>query len=610
MRSELECRDVRSDVSARLDGELDSRREEAIDEHLAGCDECTAFAQRIAAVRQSVRLQPVEQVPDLTERILGAIDDSPPRRTARPFVRTAAIAAAAAALVFLGTSVEIFRRSPDVATAAEVVREVRAAARALSNYQATFVLTEYGWHPEVPRRDMKARVWFAAPERFRIEILDRTDYPQGAWPRNDVSLIASSNRWSITEPSTCPTTSLPACAAGAGTEQRTIVDRQPFDGNSALPTDIAIPLETLSDADSLEVVSSTDTAHRVSLSVEQAAPLLRALQPGGSWRPFHPLDRMDVWVDRDTWFPLRFRVTAGDSPDRELWAERIGAPTDEAGTVLFEARARNFDEPGRLNGELFRSKVVGAVSSGDFTPVRSDEPGLAPRYTSGLTPYRAGSTNGRSMVTFTGGMAWLKIATIPSGGSAAAFGAGAEIVKVGTGEAFYFPADGRNGRRVDIYGESNVRVEANLSRAELLQVAASMGIEGTVPESIRTSDGTVLTRRSTPGVSPVDADAMPLGYELVSVVEATGAQNTSTSYHFHRTEASFEGSGIRVVRSSSFSSLPPSSEEFLNVDVSGQVARWSFERSELEWIRNSTYYAVRVPGSDLATAIGIAEALD
>jgi hypothetical protein len=48
----------------------------------------------------------------------------------------------------------------------------------------------------------------------------------------------------------------------------------------------------------------------------------------------------------------------------------------------------------------------------------------------------------------------------------------------------------------------------------------------------------------------------------------------------------------------------------VNVRIGGELGRWSFERSELEWIEDSVYRAVIVPGSDLGTALQIAESLN
>src|SRR5688572_22947039 len=101
MRSELRCEDVRPEVSALLDDELDPQSRAAVLRHLETCDECSAYAERIAGVRKLVRLQPVERVPDLTERIEAALTEAERPTALRPYLRTAALAGATALLVFL-----------------------------------------------------------------------------------------------------------------------------------------------------------------------------------------------------------------------------------------------------------------------------------------------------------------------------------------------------------------------------------------------------------------------------------------------------------------------------------------------------------------------------
>ena len=594
-------------VSAYLDGELHDEARSAVADHLATCAACSAYAERIARVRHLVRVQPVEAVPDLTERIEAAVAR---RHTGRqwPYMRTAAVAAAAAFLIFVGTSIDVFDRSADVATAGHIVEGVRSAARTLDAYRATFSITERGWHAAVPTRTMQAEVEFDAPERFRLEIRDQTVYPNASWPRNDVTLVSSSRRWSITEPSSCPTVSLPWCASGAGVESRTIVDREPFDGNSALPTDIAIPIETLSDAGTLEVLDSSSGRHRMALAYHQAAPLVRALQPGGSWRPFHPLDRVEVTIDGDTWFPLRFRVLAGSSADRPLWEERMSIPSEPPGSVLLDVRATSFEEPSGFPAGSFTSRVEGAVASGRFSPLPLNpwEPG----YTAGLEPYRHGRTGHLAVATYADGMAWLKISALPRGGATPAFFGGAEIVPIGEGEAFYRPADGRHGRRVEIFGERPVRVESNLPRAEVLRVATSLSVHGSVPFTTSTSEGTVVKRLPSAYARSQGPAYLPEGFRLVAAIASTGPRTDATvTLHYNRPETSFGGGGIRIVHAEEVTNLPPSSEGFIGIRVGANTGRWSFERGELEWIAAGGYHAVRVPGSDLATALKIAESL-
>jgi predicted anti-sigma-YlaC factor YlaD len=65
------CDDVRSALSARLDGEEPLLPERTVDRHLDRCPTCQAWQAGAERVTRAVRLQAV-RVPDLTARILAA----------------------------------------------------------------------------------------------------------------------------------------------------------------------------------------------------------------------------------------------------------------------------------------------------------------------------------------------------------------------------------------------------------------------------------------------------------------------------------------------------------------------------------------------------------
>jgi predicted anti-sigma-YlaC factor YlaD len=72
----MDCGDVRTDLSARLDGERGELTERALDAHLASCAACRAYAAEVSAVHRRLRLHAAEPVPrDLTAGVLAAIGD-------------------------------------------------------------------------------------------------------------------------------------------------------------------------------------------------------------------------------------------------------------------------------------------------------------------------------------------------------------------------------------------------------------------------------------------------------------------------------------------------------------------------------------------------------
>jgi predicted anti-sigma-YlaC factor YlaD len=96
----MRCDDVQDALSARLDGEslppgLD---DDSVDDHVATCAECSAFAAGAAAQHRAVRVRPAEPVPDLTATILAATAPLRPQPV-REWARYGLLAVAATQLV-------------------------------------------------------------------------------------------------------------------------------------------------------------------------------------------------------------------------------------------------------------------------------------------------------------------------------------------------------------------------------------------------------------------------------------------------------------------------------------------------------------------------------
>ncbi|MGH2807090.1 MAG: zf-HC2 domain-containing protein [Actinomycetota bacterium] len=603
MRSEADCERTRVDLSARMDGEVTALRSRELDEHLSTCAECRAYEASLRKVKRSLRLQPAPDVPDLTASIVAAVAEQGPRARTwdawRSRGRTALVAAVIAALVVLGASLPSPNGS-DVAVA-DLAQKVRAAAKEITTYHAVYTITERGWHRSVPVRRMEAEVWFAAPESMRLSVRDHTRYPGPGWPKNDIDLVASETRWWIREPSSCPTPALPGCALRPEVEERALVHRQPFDGTSPVPTDIILPLETIASGEGISIEGRDQVAGRTAVHVVipywQAVPLVTSLQPGGSWRAPDPLDRVDLWLEEDTWFPLRF----------EIHHNGVTAP-------LLEVNASAFERPEELPVDVFRVPRSGIVRDGGFNGDARVKATLSPSYRSGLREYREGATSGlQGVVSYARGMSWLKVAT--DGRTSPSFEtATGELVRIGDGFGLYQPATELLRRRVDIFGpDVHVYVESNLPRAELLKVASSIDVRGKRIDRLREGTGTTVTR-----LSRIEAAAHPIalmptylpsGYRHSTSLLSESRRGARLITLYRRAEAEFEGFGIRITRAQGTTSLPPSSEDLLNVRIGDIRARWSSERSELEWIDGGSYTAVAVPAFDLEMAVRVADGL-
>jgi predicted anti-sigma-YlaC factor YlaD len=69
---DMDCPSCRDALSARLDGEATPVESVAAEHHLATCLACRTFADALTRVHRSVRVAPVDPVPDLTAAILAA----------------------------------------------------------------------------------------------------------------------------------------------------------------------------------------------------------------------------------------------------------------------------------------------------------------------------------------------------------------------------------------------------------------------------------------------------------------------------------------------------------------------------------------------------------
>lgn len=97
--SDPSCAEVHEALSARLDGEDEGLAARRVDAHVATCADCRDASQRLAVMARRLRLAEAPPVPELSQRILTALerDGLDGRTTSRR--RRGALARAAVALV-------------------------------------------------------------------------------------------------------------------------------------------------------------------------------------------------------------------------------------------------------------------------------------------------------------------------------------------------------------------------------------------------------------------------------------------------------------------------------------------------------------------------------
>ncbi len=619
------CRELSSELSALLDGELTAAQERAIRAHLKQCRQCAGELEALARVRRSLRTTTAEDIPDLVEPILARIPQEDVkerrRRERRIRLRTALTAAAVTTAVLIGAWLPGDDEPPQAALASEVVDDLRAEAQGLATYRATFSIVERGWHEDVSLRRFSAEVAYRAPQSFSLSLRDHTDYPAGKWAPNDVDLVANPRAWWIDEPSSCPPSSLPGCLdAGVGQEERALVKRAPFDGTIGLPTDLVLPLQTLAASEDFEVGVGDSIQGRATLHIElpfrQALPLVASLQTGGSWRSFYPSDPVDLWIDRSTGFPLRFSVTADESPERRAWARAQGL-RDDAREPLLEVEATDFSEPRRFAPHTFDAPRRGTVSTAGFegSPFGRFADRMAPRQTFGLDPFRAGSgPGGTKILSYVEGMAWLRV-THDAASSGVADPIAEEIALGGGRWAYYRPATFRQGKSIEMLdGTKSVLVETNLPREILLDIAASIDFGADRSPRRATRGRTFDVRRMDfSDLSDIDfvetPSFLPAGYAPATAYRSRVGRSVSVRAYYRSAEAEYDGLGIRVTQSTGVHLLPPSPEDAIEMRLDGKIVRWFPRRGEVDWIEDNVYTSISAPSLPRSSILQIVESL-
>jgi hypothetical protein len=643
----VNCDRAQAFLSSRLDGERSSDRvSAAVDDHTSSCPRCRAFEASALRLRTSVRVRPAEPVPDLVGSIMARVssaDQAPARRRWRmpmPDARRSSgsrrltpVVAAIIAGIMAGSVVvggPWQRPATGPIAAAAVVMNVRERAPSLDAFAATFAVTEHGLSPDVPERRLRMDVEFLAPQRFRLDVHDETIYPSTRWTPTNLTFIADGSSTYRSGATGCPA-DLPA--GGCPPTRTTITTRSSYSVRAPAPADLVLPLTTFASADGIQVLGADRVAGRdairVRLSFARARALFPFLELGGTWRPFFDDDRVDLWLDLSGWFPLRYTVYPSTDPSRRPWELRFGLPEEPTGEPIFDVRLTSvdrdppdpstFDVPG-----WSRAPDVPLASFPrrvGYLPVTPTSPGEL-RLSSAVVPPGDDPDAPRSVLLYTDGLAYVRIGERPDWRGRTLFGpvdeAAQRVDLAGGGVAYYEPAGEGLGRRLAIHASgTNVFLESNLPRAQLLALAASLPVRGeTLPASWRTLTGSGISiERVAPeealARSPIAVElpsTLPAGYVLASAQvasDATAARNDviAVSFVFRQRETDAAGGPI-VLHVQPGEALPPaSSAHQALVDLDGTQARWTPSREQLEWIAGGAYVS-------LEGGLGLADMLD
>jgi len=620
-----------------------------VERHAETCPTCSRFRAEAWRVRTAVRFEVVPAVPDLVPSIMAAVraDVRAPatvrftRRRRRPasaqrFVRATAVAAVAGLIVgFVVGAGGIFpRRAPSTeALAADIPRELVKASEQITSYRATFDVREMHWTGAVPRRTFVVSLAYRAPESFAVRVDDTTAYPSAAWPRNDLSLRTDGRAWRMEGPDPCPAPALPDCPRAAPISE-VVTGRPPFDPRTPMPTDVILPMTTLAAMDRVQVLGPDRVGRRdavaVQMTYQDARPLFDGMQFLGSWRPFYPQDRVVVWLDRTTWFPLRYSAFPAAGPSREHWATQHALPIEPPTAAVFTATVRSLS----TNRPPPPSSFAVTTGPGARAEGFQDSPLSAasgPSRVAGLPPWRTGhlaATEARpyeqTLTAYADGLSWLTVTRVGRWPQHRLFGVGPFAERVvlpgGRGVAYYEPAGEDRPRLLALHTASaEVLLASDLPRARLIGAAGSLDLRGLpIPDMWRVhrwSGGTVedgltvtqaLSRVSFPAWLP---RTLPPGYRAVAAQVVTAPGSQGLTIPFRRPAAELDGVGILLYQATGQGLAPPTSADVQAVMVRGVTGRWNPGEHRLEWLEGSVYRSVTGPAFDLPALLAVAGSL-
>jgi hypothetical protein len=606
----VRCDEATERLSHALDGEVDDQDATALDAHVASCSACRAFRDTSLRVRQHLRFEVLTHVPDVEPRVQAAIARPTPRARWRWLAPAAAVVAGAVAgAAFIGLRPT---GGPDVA-AANLSGPVLSAQRRVDALVAQVHVTERGWHPDVPVRTYSGHIDYRAPESIAIDLVDDTQYPSTAWKPNNVTTVVSQGTDWRSGPAACPRESQPSCTPAAPRVLGSI-DREPFPDAAPAPLDLVVPVRSLAGGGDQTLLGGRRVAGRSAIGVRvtaaQVEPLLVGLVQTGNWRELYPSDRVELWLDRETFVPLDLKVFPARSAERERWAAHRGY-SDGPRAPLLEIALADIRLDQAPAADAFPAPPPGAATrSLGFRELPVDQvgipdPGWLPP---DMAPYRAGlvqTPNGPTVAerTWSDGRAWVKVRVTHDWTGNRLFGdLGDAVRRIDSGAAGTVYA-GDGGRRIGIHGAAaDVAVSGSVGDDDLFRVATSLGIAGE-PAPPTWAEESLVTR-------PGAARALP---DLLMPEKVGGFGKPAVRVDGDTVTLAYTGAGARefvLVQTRGTALAPPVEIDARGVDVRGRIGRYSPDRGELEWVERGATFSIRSQSLSLGELLRVAAHLE
>lgn len=631
----MNCRRAQPLLSAAMDGvHLSGADRRAVEDHVAGCASCSAFERGALQVRTAVRIRAAESVPDLTDRIMATVARGTERPARRPFRsgrpvrprRFVPVIAAAIAGLMVGSLLVggPWRAHPHTAWASEIELGVRQAAPSIDAFQGSYTITERGLAPDVPERTLTMDLAFLAPQRFRLDVHDDTVYPSNAWTPTNLTYVENMPATYLSGPSGCLGTVQPVdCARG------TTIAKARYSSAPPVPADLIVPLATLGSVDGIQVIGEAeldghDTV-QVQMPFSRAGPLFPFLSLGGTWRPFFADDPVTVWLDTTGWYPVQMQITPSPDAARKDWEMRFGLPHEATGTPILDVSLGSVSDS-RPDPAVFRIHGRHVVSPVDmprvfgYTPAEPTAP--APlSLVAAIAPKRAPSAP-TSVLLYADGLDYLRVAEDRRWSGPGPFGPiGLEAEQVrlpGVGPALYEPSGDGLGRRLSLHAAgTDLFLESNLSRDELLAIASTIGVHATpLPTSWRVVHAGDLTlvradpRSSlrTMGVDP-GVLSLPDGYVPASATRSVEqGVAVGMTVTFRQRDSDSMGPPLQIHVGTARDTAIDAAPDPERVSIGTTSARYSQSGSVVAWTHEGRSWSVQ-GDVDLAHLVAIASSV-
>jgi hypothetical protein len=459
-------------------------------------------------------------------------------------------------------------------------------------------------------------VAFLSPQRFRLQVDDRTDYPSSSWTPTDLLFIQDVTASFTSGPSGCPG-DLPegVCPRTRATTSRV----SEYSAAAPVPADLVLPIATFGSSRGFQVLDRERIdgrdAVRLSLSFERAAPLFPFLRIGGTWRPFFDRDRVLLWLDARSWLPVRMVVYPSLSRERREWELRYGRAVESPDAPILDVRMDS-DSGEPPDASLFRIPGAPAPASPrlDDLPARIGYAPATPGDTGGLElvsivlPTASAPVTPSSLLVYADGLDYLKVAERRDWKGPGPFGpvdAVAQQVSLDEGGvAYYEPAGEGYGRRLAIHtSTADLFLETNLSRERLLTIASSLAVRGrALPPSWRhlgsrgvkverIGVGEALATASLPASLP---ERLPEGYVVASAeLSKVGAAIEGVTLYLRQLDTDAAGEPVTLHVEQDTGLPPPSSSAQSRIRFAGVHGRWTPNRSQLEWVDRGAYHSLQ-----------------